>query len=67
VIRGEPTTINYYQGGRVGQGRIKIDHREVERLLSLMRVSPRTKAVQKKPAKKPTLRHITAKLGLPDD
>ena len=66
-IRGQSVTISYYQGGHRGQGRIKIDHREVERLLSLMHVSPQTKALQKKPAKKPALRHITAKLGRPDD
>jgi len=33
LIRGQPTTINYYQGGRKGQGRIKFDSQELERLL----------------------------------
>jgi hypothetical protein len=66
-IRGQPVTIAYYQGGRRGQGRIKIDSREIDRLLSLMRVSPQPNALRKKPTKKPTLQHITAKLGRPED
>ena len=66
-IRGQPVTIAYYQGGRRGQGRIKIDSREIDRLLSLMRVSPQPNILRKKPTKKPTLQHITAKLGRPED
>jgi hypothetical protein len=66
-IRGRPVTISYYQGGRRGQGRIKIDHREVERLLSLMRVSPQPNTARRTPRRKSALQHITANLGRPDD
>ena len=66
-IRGQPVTICYYQGGRRGQGRIRIGQSEIERLLSLMRVSPRPNPLRKKPMKKPALQHITARLGRPDD
>ena len=66
-IRGRPVTISYYQGGRRGQGRIKIEHREVERLLSLMRVSPHPNTARKKPRRRSALQHITANLGRPDD
>ena len=67
MIRGRPETICYFQTGQRGQGRIKIDAREVERLLSLMRVTPK-QAVQRIPTtKKKPLYHITATLGRPDD
>ena len=67
AIRGQPLSINYYQGGRKGQGRIKIDRQEVERLLGLMRVSPRSTPVRQPPTKKASFQHITSKLGRPDD
>ena len=66
-IRAQPVTVAYYQGGRCGQGRIKIDTREIERLLSLMRVTPRSACARKRPIKKTTLQHITTQLGRPDD
>jgi hypothetical protein len=66
-IRGQPVTIDYYQGGRRGQGRIKIDTKEIERLLSLMRVTPKAARARLRPKKKTTLQHITTKLGRPDD
>ncbi|MBL8798492.1 MAG: hypothetical protein JNM56_31645 [Planctomycetia bacterium] len=40
VIRGQPVTIDYLQGGAQGQGRIRIEAGEVERLKYLMRVWP---------------------------
>ena len=40
VIRGQPITIDYYQSGGKGQGRIKIEIEEVERLKEQMRVRP---------------------------
>jgi hypothetical protein len=40
VIRGQPVTIDYLQGGPKGQGRLRIEAREVERLKDLMRVWP---------------------------
>lgn len=66
-IRGQQVTIAHYQTGGRGQGRIRIDSGEIDRLLSLMRVSPQPNAPRKRPTKKPGLRHITAKLGHPDD
>ncbi len=41
VLAGRPVTIDYLQGGPKGQGRIRIEAREVERLRELMRVRPR--------------------------
>src|SRR5689334_23604664 len=38
VIRGHSVTIEYFQSGPRGQGRIRIDLAEVERLKDLMRV-----------------------------
>jgi len=67
MIRGQPTTINYYQGGRKGQGRIKIDSQELERLLELMFVSPKSQPIQRAPRKQTSMQHITTKLGRPDD
>ena len=66
-IRGEPVTIEYFQGGRRGQGRIKISEWEVDRLLNLMRVYPSPKRNRQPPKPKRTLKHITASLGRPDD
>jgi len=66
-IRGQPATINYYQGGRKGQGRIQIEAAEVDRLKELMRVRPRS-VRQRRPSQR---RHfypgITVELGDPGD
>jgi hypothetical protein len=67
MIRGQPTTINYYQGGRKGQGRIKIDSQELERLLELMFVSPKSQPIRRAPRKQTSMQHITTTLGRPDD
>ena len=67
VIRGQQTTIDYFQAGRRGQGRIRIDAMEVERLLSLMRVSPKPSTHRDAPTPKPNLHHIRTKLGRPDE
>jgi len=67
IIRGIPTTIEYYQGGRRGQGRIKMHAQEVERLLSMMRVVPKMPSRRRNTPKKTTLRYITGKLGRPND
>ena len=66
-IRGQPVTIEYFQGGRRGQGRIKIDTQEIDRLLSLMRVAPKARHVRQRPKKRSALQHITTQLGRPDD
>ena len=65
VIRGRRVTIDYLQGGARGQGHIKIEAKEVERLRDLMRVRPCPKGTRR-PAKQ-TLSYpgITVKLGRP--
>ncbi|NJS14424.1 MAG: hypothetical protein HC788_07160 [Sphingopyxis sp.] len=39
VIRGQPVTVNYLQGGPKGQGRIRIEAEEVERLKAAIRTA----------------------------
>ncbi|TWU40061.1 hypothetical protein Q31b_34050 [Novipirellula aureliae] len=66
-VRGQQVTIDYLQGGRRGQGRIKIPEKEVQRLLDLMRVKPKSpRSNRPKPIKR-SLQHITTTLGRPDD
>jgi len=66
-IRGQRVNIEYYQGGRRGQGRIRVPKKEVERLLSMMRVSPRQATSKPHSPSKPITKHITVALGRPDD
>jgi hypothetical protein len=66
LLRGAPITIDYFQGGARGQGRIRIAAREVDRLLDLMRVKPVQRRKRQSPTRRSTLRHITAKPGRPD-
>ncbi|PHR95221.1 MAG: molybdenum-pterin-binding protein [Blastopirellula sp.] len=66
-IRGQEVTISYFQGGRSGQGRIRIEEAEVKRLLDCMRVTPKS-LNQRKPSKpKQQYNFISAKLGKPTD
>lgn len=65
-IRGQPTTISYLQGGKRGQGRIRIEREEVQRLLQLMRVKAKPKTARRPPRKRIAYPCISAKLGLPD-
>jgi hypothetical protein len=66
LIRGQPVTIDYLQGGPKGQGRIMIEPREIERLKDLMRVRPHPRRVRKPPTPAaPSYPGITVKLGLP--
>ncbi len=67
VIRGKPTTIHYYQGGRKGQGRIKIEPQEIQRLLALMSVSPKSGSIRRPVRPTTPFQHVTTKLGRPDD
>lgn len=67
VIRGQPTNIHYFQGGRNGQGRIRIASTEIDRLLSLMTVTPRPTTVRKQQISVRPMRHITAIPGRPRD
>ena len=67
LIRGKQITIDYLQGGPKGQGRVRIERREVQRLLGLMRVKPGTKKSRRPPKKRSNLQYISADLGRPDD
>ena len=49
VLRGQPVVVDYLQGGAKGQGRIKLEAQEVERLRNLMRVQPRSQPSRKLP------------------
>ncbi len=66
-IRGQQVTIDYFQGGRRGQGRIKLSDHEVQRLLNLMRVQPKPPRTRRSVPSKRSLQHITTTLGRPDD
>ncbi len=65
VIRGESVTIDYFQTGRRGQGRIRLAVDEVERLKELFRVRPRKPAPRRQPIKLQTFPGITVALGRP--
>jgi len=67
AIRGQSVTIDYFQGGGKGQGRIKIESKETERLLSMMRVAPTPAQTRNPRTRKTPLRHINVKLGRPED
>lgn len=66
VIRGQPVTIGYLQGGAQGQGRIRIAAAEVERLKSLMRVRPQALLPRRPPIRPSTFKGISILLGRPD-
>jgi hypothetical protein len=67
VIRGQSVTINYFQGGPQGQGRIRIEAAEVERIKELMRVRPQQAPTRRLPIRHDTFPGITVKLGRPND
>lgn len=66
-LRGQPITIDYLQGGPQGQGRIRIDAREVRRLNEAMRVTPRWTRRRRPPRGPVHYPGITVELGDPDD
>jgi hypothetical protein len=66
VIRGQRVTIDYFQGGPRGQGRIRIAAAEVDRLQALMRVQPQAVPARQPPRRR-ALPGITVPLGRPDD
>jgi len=66
VLRGRPVTISYLQGGAKGQGRIRIEANEVERLKELMRVRPQPTRRRQTPTPRKHYPGITVKPGLPD-
>jgi hypothetical protein len=65
VIRGESVTIDYFQTGRRGQGRIRLAADEVERLKELFRVRPRKPVPRRQPIKPLAFPGITVTLGRP--
>ena len=67
IIRGVPVTVDYYQGGQKGQGRIKIEAREVERLKEAMRVRPHPVRHRRPPRIRRHSPGITVQLGDPGD
>jgi len=66
VIRGQPVTIDYLQGGPQGQGRIRIEAGEVERLKNLMRVRPQPGLPRRPPIRQCSFPGITVPLGRPE-
>jgi hypothetical protein len=66
MLRGEPVTIAYFQSGRQGQGRIRIECHEVERLRAFMLVKPKRTHVRRPPVLQEKFPYITARLGRPD-
>lgn len=65
VIRGESATINYLQGGPRGQGRIKLEVSEIERLKELMRVRPSPSRRRSPPIRERIFPGINVPLGRP--
>lgn len=66
MIRGQKVTIDYFQGGPRGQGRIRIEAAEIDRLHELMRVRPREAHLRRPPIKRQTFPGITVPLGRPE-
>jgi len=66
LIRGQPVTIQYLQGGPAGQGRIRIQAREVERLKDLLSVRPHPNRPRRLPRRPDSFPGITVVLGRPD-
>lgn len=66
-IRGELVTIRYFQGGPQGQGRIRIEAAEVERILESMRVHPQVIRIRRPPIRRTLYPGITVPLGRPEE
>jgi predicted site-specific integrase-resolvase len=65
LIRGQRVTIDYFQGGAQGQGRIRISADEVERIKSMTRVRPRSLCIRRPPRRERRYPGITVPLGRP--
>jgi hypothetical protein len=65
VLRGQPVTINYFQSGPQGQGRIRLEASEVERLKNFLRVQPQRVRCRRAPVPRETFPGITVELGRP--
>jgi hypothetical protein len=65
MIRGAAVTIEYFQSGRRGQGRIHLEAREVERLRDLLRVRPQKPILRRTPVNRHLYPGISVELGRP--
>jgi transposase-like protein len=65
VIRGQIVTIDYFQSGAKGQGKIQIPASEIERLHELMRVPVQFSIPRKTPVRVVSYPGITVPLGRP--
>lgn len=66
TIRGQAVTIDYFQSGRQGQGKIQIEASEVKRIRDLMRVRPQYAITRRAPIRRDSFPGITMHLGHPD-
>jgi hypothetical protein len=66
IIRGEPVSIAYFQGGPRGQGRILLETAEIERIRELMRVQPERNAPRQRPIRRENFPGISVPLGRPN-
>ena len=64
-IRGESVTIDYFQSGQQGQGRIQLEASEVDRLRERMRVHPKPAVTRRPPTRHNVYPGITVPLGRP--
>ena len=67
VIRGQSVGIQYFQGGPRGQGRIRIEAAEVERIRGLMCVHPQHARPGPRTVPRQGFPGITVTLGHPND
>jgi hypothetical protein len=65
VLRGQTVTIEYFQGGAKGQGRIRIAAAEVERLIELTRVRQAPATPRRTVLQRVVYPGITVELGRP--
>jgi hypothetical protein len=65
VLRGRPVTMEFFQGGAMGQGRIRIAAREIDRLKELMRVPVEPARTRRPPVRRDRFPGITTPLGRP--
>jgi len=66
VLRGQPVTVEFYQTGAKGQGRILIPVPEIARLKELMRVPVERTRTRRPPVRLDRFPGITGPLGRPD-
>ncbi|HAH48250.1 MAG: molybdenum-pterin-binding protein [Gimesia sp.] len=66
VLRGTAVEIKYFQGGRRGQGRIRIEKSEIGRIKEEMRVKPQTRIHRHRATNSKQFPGITVPLGRPD-